>query len=321
VLASFPSPSSNAIHIGDLQLRAYGLMIALGVFAAVWLAQKRAPSRNIDPLVIQGVALRAVPAGLIGSRIYHVATDWRAFEGRWLDAFKIWQGGLGIPGGMLAGVLVGIYYVKRLGLNVGDAVDVAAPALPLAQVIGRIGNWFNQELFGRPTSLPWAVRIDPEHRPAKYANETTFHPTFLYEMIWNLALVLFIIWIDRKRVIPRGRLIAIYLIGYGLGRLWIELLRIDPAGHLFGVRVNVWVSLLAIAAGAALLLAPRRRGDADAVVDPADDPDDDAIDDGDGDYSDDEADDAIDDHDPDIDDGDDREDRGDDAEPARAVSD
>jgi prolipoprotein diacylglyceryl transferase len=276
VLASFPSPSSNAIHIGDLQLRAYGLMIAFGVFAAVWLSQKRCPKRNIDPLVIQSIALRAVPAGLIGSRIYHVLTDWRSFEGRWMDVFKIWQGGLGIPGGMFAGVVVGVLYAKRIGLDIRDLVDAVAPALPLAQVIGRIGNWFNQELFGRPTSLPWAVEIDPEHRPTKYAAYQTFHPTFLYEMLWNLALVLFMLWLDRKRVVPRGRLIAIYLIGYGLGRLWIELLRVDPAGHLFGVRVNVWVSLVTIAGGvAALLLPQRRRDETDADSDEHLDPDDD----------------------------------------------
>jgi phosphatidylglycerol---prolipoprotein diacylglyceryl transferase len=260
VLASFASPSSNAIHIGDLQLRAYGLMIALGVFAAVWLSQKRCPARNIDPLAIQTLALRAVPAGLIGSRVYHVMTDWRSFQGRWLDVFKIWQGGLGIPGGMFAGVVVGVLYARRMGLHIGDLVDVVAPALPLAQAIGRIGNWFNQELFGRPSTLPWAVRIDPEHRPARYANDTSFQPTFLYEMLWNLALVGFLLWLDRKKVIPRGRLLAVYVIGYGVGRLWIELLRVDPAGHLLGVRVNVWVSLLAIVGGAAWLFMPRRRG-------------------------------------------------------------
>ena len=259
VLASFASPSSNAIHIGDLQLRAYGLMIALGVFAAVWLSQKRCPARNIDPLAIQTLALRAVPAGLIGSRVYHVLTDWRSFQGRWIDVFKIWQGGLGIPGGMFAGVVVGVLYARRMGLHIGDLVDVVAPALPLAQAIGRIGNWFNQELFGRPSTLPWAVRIDPEHRPARYANDTSFQPTFLYELLWNLALAGFILWLDRKKVIPRGRLLAVYVIGYGVGRLWIELLRVDPAGHLLGVRVNVWVSLLAIVGGAAWLFMPRRR--------------------------------------------------------------
>ena len=259
VLASFPSPSSNAIHIGDLQLRAYGLMIAFGVFAAVWLSQRRCPARRIDPLAIQTLALRAVPAGLIGSRVYHVLTDWRSFQGRWLDVFKIWQGGLGIPGGMFAGVVVGVLYARRMGINTRDLVDVVAPSLPLAQAIGRIGNWFNQELFGRPSSLPWAVRIDPEHRPAKYANDTSFQPTFLYEMLWNLALVLFLLWLDRKKVIPRGRLLAVYVIGYGVGRLWIELLRVDPAGHLLGVRVNVWVSLLAIVGGTAALLMPTRR--------------------------------------------------------------
>ena len=260
VLASFASPSSNAIHIGDLQLRAYGLMIALGVFAAVWLSQRRCPARNIDPLAIQTLALRAVPAGLIGSRVYHVLTDWRSFEGRWIDVFKIWQGGLGVPGGMFAGVVVGVLYARRMGINTRDLVDVVAPALPLAQAIGRIGNWFNQELFGRPSDLPWAVRIDPEHRPVRYANDTSFQPTFLYEMLWNLALVGFLLWLDRKKIIPRGRLLAVYVIGYGVGRLWIELLRVDPAGHLLGVRVNVWVSLLAIVGGAAWLLMPRRRG-------------------------------------------------------------
>jgi prolipoprotein diacylglyceryl transferase len=260
VLASFPSPSSNAVHIGDLTLRAYGLLIALGVFAAVWLSQKRCPARNIDPLAIQTLALRAVPAGLIGSRVYHVATDWRSFQGRWIDVFKIWQGGLGIPGGMFAGVVVGVLYARRMGLHTGDLVDVVAPALPLAQAIGRIGNWFNQELFGRPTKLPWAVRIDPEHRPLRYANDTSFQPTFLYELLWNLALVAFLLWLDRKKVVPRGRLLAVYVIGYGVGRLWIELLRVDPAGHLLGVRVNVWVSLLAIVGGAAWLFMPRRRG-------------------------------------------------------------
>jgi prolipoprotein diacylglyceryl transferase len=138
-------------------------------------------------------------------------------------------------------------------------VDVVAPALPLAQSIGRLGNWFNQELFGRPTSLPWAVRIDPAHRPEKYAAATNFHPTFLYELLWDLALVGLLLWLDRKKVVPRGRLLAVYVIGYGVGRLWVELLRIDPAGHLFGVRVNVWVSLLAIVAGSVALLRPRKR--------------------------------------------------------------
>jgi prolipoprotein diacylglyceryl transferase len=259
VLASFPSPSSNAIHIGDLQLRAYGLMIALGVFAAVWLSQKRCPARNIDPMAIQNLALRAVPAGLVGSRLYHVITDWRSFQGRWLDGFKIWQGGLGIPGGLIAGIGVGVLYARRMHLNTSDLVDVVAPALPLAQAIGRMGNWFNQELFGRPTSLPWAVRIDVEHRPERYLAQSTYQPTFLYEMLWNLALVVFLLWLDRKRVIPRGRLLAVYVIGYGVGRLWVELLRIDPAGHLFGVRVNVWMSLLAIIGGTAVLVWPRKK--------------------------------------------------------------
>jgi prolipoprotein diacylglyceryl transferase len=260
MFGAIPSPSSNAIEIGPLDLRAYGLMIALGVFAAVWLAQRRWAAQGHDPEDFIYVAMRAVPAGLIGARLYHVITDWRSFEGRWGDAVKIWEGGLGIPGGMLAGVLVGVWAARRRGMVLPDALDAAAPALPLAQAIGRLGNWFNQELFGKPTDLPWGLEIDLEHRPPGYAANETFHPAFLYEMIWNLGLCGFLIWLDSKRVLRRGYLIAVYVLGYATGRLFIELLRIDKASRLFGVRINVWTSLLAIAAAIVVIGIGIRKG-------------------------------------------------------------
>jgi prolipoprotein diacylglyceryl transferase len=246
ILASIPSPSDNAIKIGGLELRAYGLAIALGVIAAIWISRRRWAARGGDPDDISRIALWAVLAGLIGARLYHVITDHDRFEGRWLHAFAVWEGGLGIPGGLIAGVGVGAYVAHRRGLPVAQLLDVVAPALPVAQAIGRLGNWFNQELFGRPTDLPWGLEIDPAHRPAGYLNVTTFHPTFLYEALWNLALAGGLVLWERHHPNSRpGRLFALYVAGYAVGRAWVEALRIDPATRLFGVRWNIWMSLIA----------------------------------------------------------------------------
>ena len=267
LLASIPSPGQESIELGPLTLRAYGLMIALGVVAAVWLGQRRWRARGGDPDDVTTLAMWAVPAGLIGARLYHVITDWRSFEGRWEDAIKIWQGGLGIPGGMLAGVLMATWVIRRKGWSTPDMYDALVPSLPLAQAIGRWGNWFNQELYGKPTDLPWGLEIDPEivnERTPQYVGETTFHPTFLYESLWNFALVGVLLLIDRRRVLKPGRLIAVYVLGYGIGRLWIELIRIDKASLVLGVRVNVWVSLVAILGGLVAILWGGLRADADA---------------------------------------------------------
>jgi prolipoprotein diacylglyceryl transferase len=272
VLASLPSPSSNEIGFGPLSFRVYGIAIAVGVLVAVWLARKRWAARGGDPEDITSVALWAVPAGLIGARLYHVATDWQKyFPDDPTGALAIWKGGLGIPGGIAAGVIVGVVVGRRKGMNLPVGLDVVAPALPLAQAIGRIGNWFNQELFGGPTDLPWGLRIDPANRPADYATVETFHPTFLYEGLWNLALMAVLLGIDRRRVLRPGNLFALYVGGYFLGRLWVEALRIDPASVVLGLRVNIWISLLAMA-GVVVVLAVRgvrRRPDDndDAYVD------------------------------------------------------
>jgi prolipoprotein diacylglyceryl transferase len=259
--AFLPSPPGNAIHIGPLQVRAYGLSIAIGVIVAVAVARRRWAARSGDPADISGLAFWSVLAGLIGARAYHVITDLDRFSGRWWHIFAIWEGGLGIPGGLLAGVITGVIVARRRGLPAAELLDVAAPAIPVAQAIGRIGNWFNQELFGRPSGLPWALHVDAAHRPARYAGVATFHPTFLYEALWNLALAgLLVLW---ERTHPQqrpGRLFAMYVAGYALGRLWVEALRIDPATRLLGVRVNIWISLVALIASTAwLLLTPRRK--------------------------------------------------------------
>lgn len=246
VLASIPSPSSGVLDLGPVSLRAYGLMIALGVVAAVALSQRRWAGRGGDPEDISTIALWAVPAGLVGARLYHVVTDWRFDEG-WAEPFKIWEGGLGIPGGMAAGILMALWVIRRQQWDRAGLLDAVVPALPLAQAIGRWGNWFNQELFGGPSDLPWAVEIDPGRAArAGYPEATTFHPTFLYESLWNFGLVLFLIRLDRSGRIRRGGLVAVYIVGYSIARLGLELLRVDPANELWGLRVNIWMSLIGI---------------------------------------------------------------------------
>ena len=260
VFASLPSPSDNAIHIGPLQLRAYGLAIAIGVVVAVWIAQRRWAARGGNAEDISRLAVWSVIAGLIGARLYHVITDYQRFQGRWLHVFAVWEGGLGIPGGLLAGVGAGVWLARRRGLPAAQLLDVVAPAIPVAQAIGRVGNWFNQELFGRPTSLPWGVRIDIAHRPAGYEHLATYHPTFLYEALWNLALAgLLVLWERRHPRARPGTVFALYVGGYGLGRLWVEALRIDPASRILGMRVNIWVSLAAIAGSALWLVVSSPR--------------------------------------------------------------
>tara|TARA_Y100000780_G_scaffold197475_1_gene188115 strand:- start:1920 stop:2657 length:738 start_codon:yes stop_codon:yes gene_type:complete len=227
-------------------------MIALGVLAAVMWSQRRMAARGGDPEDIAALSMWAVPAGLIGSRLYHVATDWRSFRGRWEDVPAVWQGGLGIPGGLMAGVLVGVLVARRRGLTMAAAMDVVIPTLPVAQAIGRWGNWFNQEVFGRPTDLPWALEIDAVHRPAAHLDAATFHPTFLYEGLWNVALAVVLVRVERRGILRPGYIVALWVFGYGLGRLWVEALRVDAASLIAGVRVNTWMALVAILVGGAV---------------------------------------------------------------------
>ena len=259
-VAAIPSPPGTGIDLGPFELRAYGLAIALGVIAAVAIAQRRWAARGGDPADISNLATWSVLAGLAGARLYHVVTDYRRFQGRWLDVLAVWEGGLGIPGGLLAGVVTGVLLARRRGLPAAQLLDVVAPAIPVAQAIGRIGNWFNQELFGRPTTLPWGLHVDAGRRPEGFETYSTFHPAFLYEALCNLALAAVLVVYERRHPDGRpGRLFAMYVAGYGLGRLWVEALRIDPASRILGLRVNIWVSLVAIAGAAAWAQLGRRR--------------------------------------------------------------
>jgi len=271
VVASIPSPGDNVLHLGPLQVRYYGLAIVAGVVAGVAVARRRWEARGGDPDDISAIALWAVPGGLVGARLYHVATDWPRFVGHWGEVYKIWQGGLGIPGGILGGVLVGMVVARRRRLPIPELLDVVAPAFPLAQAIGRLGNWFNQELFGRPTTLPWGLRIDPAHRPPGDERFATFHPTFLYEALWNLGLMAVLLWLDHRRRLRPGELFTLYVLGYFLGRLWVEALRVDAASRLLGLRVNIVVSGVAILAAIAVFVF-RRRGSVEPSRDDADAP-------------------------------------------------
>jgi prolipoprotein diacylglyceryl transferase len=256
VVGSIPSPSSNSITIGPLDLRMYGLMIALGVIAAVWLLGRQLEQSGLGTRDdASSIGMWGVVAGIIGARLYHVVTDWSRFSDDLGSIPKIWEGGLGIPGGLLAGIGVGAWQAKRRGIRPAVVLTFGAPSIALAQAIGRWGNWFNQELYGKPTDLPWALEIDDEHLPAGYPSGTTFHPAFLYESLWNFALCGFLLWVQRRFRLAAGRLMGVYLIGYGLGRFWIEGLRIDPSHEVAGLRWNQWVALAAIAGGTIYLLA------------------------------------------------------------------
>jgi len=247
--ASIPSPPANGLHLGPLFVHAYGLAYVVAVLAAVAIASRRWERQGGDPKLVQEVALWGVPAGLIGGRLYFLATSWSQVPDHWWGPFAIWDGGLGIWGGIAGGTLAGLWVLHRRGAEIPRFLDAAAPALLVAQAIGRVGNYFNQELFGGPTSLPWALQISPGHRPVGYEQFATFHPTFLYELIWNLALAAALVWLGHRRRIRPGGLFALYVAGYSLGRIGEELLRVDPAHHILGLRLNFYVAALICVAG------------------------------------------------------------------------
>lgn len=261
LLSSIPSPSSGALSLGSLKLNAYGLMIAIGVIVAVRIAGRRAEKFGVATMEdFSSIATWAVPAGIIGGRVYHVITDVQLFRDNWVDAFKIWQGGLGIWGGVFAGVLVGFWRAKVRGLDAWWILTCAAPAIPVAQAIGRWGNWWNQELFGRPTDLPWALSVSNGTAiKAGYPIGTTFHPTFLYESLACLALAALLLVVEKRYSPARGRLIAWYAAGYTTFRFFIEGLRIDSAHSAGGLRLNQWVSLVVFAIAVGWLAVDARR--------------------------------------------------------------
>ena len=256
LVQSIPSPSESVWHLGPVPIRGYALSIILGIVAAIWIGEKRWVARGGRPGEVSDVSVWAVPFGVVGGRIYHVLTDWHLYfgaDGNPVEALYIWRGGLGVWGAISLGA-VGVLIACRLrGIKMLPMADALAPGVLVAQAIGRWGNWFNQELFGKPTDLPWALEIDPDFRPPGYEDFATFHPTFLYEFVWNLLAFAVIIWLDRRYRLGHGRVLALYVMGYTLGRAWIEMLRIDTVqmDDVLGLRLNVWTSILLFAGAAA----------------------------------------------------------------------
>jgi prolipoprotein diacylglyceryl transferase len=251
VLASIPSPDSSTIEIGPISIHFYGLTLLVAIAAAVAIGGIRWTRRGGDWDLIFRVAVWGVAFGIVGARLYHVLTSWDELPDEWWGPFAIWKGGLGVWGGIGLGVIVGAIVAKRSGASIARLADCVAPALLVAQAIGRLGNWWNQELFGGPTDLPWGLEIGVDNRPIEYVDQATFHPTFLYEALWCLGAAGVLLAVERLFRIRPGGLFALYVLLYGIGRFWIETMRIDPSHEIAGVRLNVWVAGVAIILSAA----------------------------------------------------------------------
>ncbi|BDZ43537.1 prolipoprotein diacylglyceryl transferase 2 [Paraoerskovia sediminicola] len=263
-VSCIPSPSSSVWYLGPVPLRAYAFAILAGIAVAVWLTSKRWVARGGVADDVLEIAFWAVPFGIVGGRIYHVISTpepyWGADGDPW-KALRIWDGGLGIWGAVALGAVGAYIGCRRQKVSFAAFADALAPGLLLAQAIGRLGNWFNQELFGAATTAPWGLAIDAAHLPPGYAEGTLFHPTFLYEMLWNIAGALLLIWLDRRFRLGHGRVFWLYVVIYTLGRVWIEMLRIDTAELVLGVRLNVWTSVLVgLGALIAFIVVGRRTG-------------------------------------------------------------
>jgi prolipoprotein diacylglyceryl transferase len=262
-LLSIPSPSTGEIDVGPIAIHAYGLMLLLAIVAATVLTGIRWVRRGGDWDLVFQVAVWGVAFGIIGARAYHVITSWSEVPDEWWGVFAVWEGGLGVWGGIFLGVVAGAVVVHRAGHSVFAFMDVVAPGLLLAQAIGRWGNWFNQELFGEPTDRPWGLEIDVAHRPLEYLDFETFHPVFLYEFGWNLLGVIVLLVLDRFVRFRPPALFALYVAWYTAFRTYEETLRIDQAHEYFGLRLNFYVSAVLFALSLALFVYwqfIRRRG-------------------------------------------------------------
>jgi prolipoprotein diacylglyceryl transferase len=289
-LAYFPSPAQGVWHLGPIPIRAYALFIITGIIAALVIGDRRWADRGGERGVIYDIALWAVPFGLIGGRLYHVMTDWKTYFGPEgagpVAALKIWDGGLGIWGAVALGAVGAWIGCRSRGIPLPAFGDAIAPGIVLAQAIGRLGNYFNQELYGRETTVPWGMEIFYRQDPSgildvhSLAGVSTgkvagiVHPTFLYELLWNLLVFVLLLYIDRRFKIGHGRLFATYVAAYCVGRFWVELMRDDVASQIAGIRVNSFTSTFVfIGAVVYIILAPKGREDPDTLRGNADDED------------------------------------------------
>lgn len=281
ILATIPSPPQGVWYLGPLPIRAYALCIITGIVVALWVSTKRYVARGGDADIVMDAAVIAVPAGLIGGRLYHVATDYDSYfcsTCNPVEALYVWHGGLGIMGAVIVGVLAVWVMMRVRGLPIAPLADAVAPGLVLAQAIGRFGNYFNQELYGRPTDLPWGLelyyRVNEAGELAPMTGHSTgeimaiVHPTFLYEALWNVAVCLFLIWVDRRFNMGRGRVFGLYVASYMLGRFFMELMRDDPATLVFGLRINLVTSTVFFLVAVLFLVVRKGYRETPAEVDP-----------------------------------------------------
>jgi prolipoprotein diacylglyceryl transferase len=258
-LLSIPSPDSGTVDLGPFTIHMYGLTLLVAILACVWITGRRWVARGGDWDLIFRCAVWGVAFGIVGARLYHLITSWDEVPDEWWGPFAIWKGGLGVWGGVFLGVLAGYVVARRAGVDAWLLADCLAPGLLVAQGIGRFGNWWNQELFGKPTDLPWGLEIDPENRPLQYLDSETFHPTFLYEAIWDFAAAAALVLVGRRFKIRPPGLFALYVLLYCFGRFWVELLRVDPAHEIAGLRINAWVAALGFVGGLVWFLLSQRR--------------------------------------------------------------
>ncbi len=246
-----PSPSISGFHIGPLEIHFYALMYLIGIALAIWITRRRWTAKGGNPDLVTDVAIWSVPAGIIGGRIYFDITTPMDIPHVWYGVFAVWSGGLGIWGGIALAAVVGAWRVRRAGASVAVFMDAVAPALLVAQAVGRIGNYFNKELFGKPTSLPWGLEIPVQYRPPGYTAFRTFQPSFLYELIFNLALAAVLVWLGHHRKVRPPGLFALYVAGYSAFRIFEETIRIDSSEHFLGLRLNLFVAIALTVAGLA----------------------------------------------------------------------
>jgi prolipoprotein diacylglyceryl transferase len=266
-----PSPPINSFHIGPLDIHFYALGYIIGITLAILITRRRWRAMGGDPDVVNDIALWVVPAGIIGGRIYFDITTPNDIPHVWYGVFAVWTGGLGIWGGVALATAVGAWRLKRLGITVGPFANAIAPALLVAQAVGRIGNYFNKELFGKPTTLPWGLEIPYSYRvtggiPPQDLHFATFQPTFLYELIWDLALAAFLVWLGHNRKIKPWGLFALYVAGYSAFRIFEESVRIDSSEYLLGLRLNMYIAIILTVTGVVWFVLAQRRPDRPVVL-------------------------------------------------------